>query len=1017
MTGNSGLVASVKRRHSFIRLLWVGIFLVNLFVIGIVSLTIERNRAQEVAQAATLTENYSRIFEESLAGFISKIDLSLQTVAYEVTRQMANGGINQKSLESFIAHQDALIPEALGLRVVDADGIIRYAVNDVKVRNASIADRPQFIRLRDDPDAGLVFSKPVMGRTAEKWIITLGRRINNPDGSFAGDVHVAVAVDNFIGMFSKVDLGEHGNVGLWDRNSLIARFTKADSHGASVGSSTPSAELQELLNSGKRAANYHTHSGVDGIFRTFYFRQVESYPLFLVVGLADDDYLEHWRNDSLGMIGLSGIFVLLTLLSSILISRVWKRREADQAAMLRQDTEYTAKLEESNRATEMAWRQSDLILSSAAEGICGVDLDGKVIFVNPAARKMFGWDEGEGVGMDLHALTHHHDSDGNPLAITDCAVFKTLHDGQRRHVDDSLYWRGDGTSFPVEFTVSPVERDGKITGAVNVFRDIAERKAIEAELEQHRRHLEALVQQRTSELMQTEARASHILQSSADGLYGIDRDGIITFINPAACAILGYSAEQLIGREAHGLLHHSRQDGSPYPVASCPSYNALRMGEKVRVDDEVYWHADGHPIPVMYATHPMLQDGAITGAVTSFVDVSIQRAAAEARERALIAAEHLARVKSEFLANMSHEIRTPLNGVLGFAQIGYRNYTNSEKARDAFAKIQLSGNRLLGVINDILDFSKIEAGKLRIEQIEVVLSEVVAHALDLVREKAEAKRLNLQIVLAPDLPRSCISDPLRIGQVLLNILSNAVKFTQSGSIRVSLSRQEQELVFKVEDTGIGMDSTQLDALFNPFQQADASASRKFGGTGLGLAISKRIVDLMGGTIRISSQPGVGSTVEFRLPYTGVVANDIQDSGYQEASHPVPKSLSGISILVAEDERINQLVLEEALIEDGARVTVVSNGLEAVERVLHDGRDAYDIVLMDIQMPEMDGYEATRRILAMAPDLPIIAQTAHAFSEECEKCLAAGMVDHIAKPVAIDKLAALIRQHLSTKQPK
>lgn len=779
MTGDPGLVASVKKRHGYIRLLWLGVCLVNLFLIGMAVLVIQQNRAEKVAQAVTLTENYSRILEENLAGFISKIDISLHIVSDEVNRQMAGGGIDQKALEAFIARQDALIPEALGLRVVDAHGIIRYAVNDVKVRNVSIADRPQFIRLRDDPAAGLVFSGPIMGRAAEKWMITLGRRINSPDGSFAGDVHVAVSVDNFIAMFSKVDLGLRGNVGLWDKTNLIARYTKADFQGATVGRSTPSAELRALLDSDKSAAQYHTRSGVDGISRTFHFRRVDPHPLYLVVGLADDDYLEDWRNESLSILGLSGLFLLVTLISTILISRGWKRSETDQEALIRQDAEYTAKLEASNRATEAAWRQSELILSSAAEGICGVDLDGKVVFVNPAAQKMFGWNAEEGVGLDLHALTHHHDGEGSPFASKDCEVFKTLHDGLRRHVSDSLYWRKDGTAFPVEFTVSPVERDGKITGAVNVFREITERKKIEAELEQHRRHLEGLVQQRTSELMQTEARSSHILQSSADGLYGIDCDGVITFINPAACAILGYTAEQLIGRKAHVLLHHSRPDGSPYPAAECPSYNALQLGQNVRVDDEVYWHADGHPIPVMYATHPMLQDGVIVGAVTSFVDVSIQRAAALAREQALVAAENLARVRSEFLANMSHEIRTPLNGVLGFALIGYRNVQNVEKARDAFAKIELSGNRLLGVINDILDFSKIEAGKLRIEQTEVVIAEIVEHSLDLLRDRAEAKQLDLQVELAPDLPRTCLSDPLRMGQVLLNVLSNAVKLGTS----------------------------------------------------------------------------------------------------------------------------------------------------------------------------------------------------------------------------------------------
>jgi len=1017
MTGDPGLVASVKKRHGYIRLLWLGVCLVNLFLIGMAVLVIQQNRAEKVAQAVTLTENYSRILEENLAGFISKIDISLHIVSDEVNRQMAGGGIDQKALEAFIARQDALIPEALGLRVVDAHGIIRYAVNDVKVRNVSIADRPQFIRLRDDPAAGLVFSGPIMGRAAEKWMITLGRRINSPDGSFAGDVHVAVSVDNFIAMFSKVDLGERGNVGLWDKTNLIARYTKADFQGATVGRSTPSAELRALLDSDKSSAQYHTRSGVDGISRTFHFRRVDHHPLYLVVGLADDDYLEDWRNESLGILGLSGLFLLVTLVATTLISRGWKRSESDQEALIRQGAEYTAKLEASNRATEAAWRQSELILSSAAEGICGVDLDGKVVFVNPAAQKMFGWSAEEGVGLDLHALTHHHDGDGNTFASKDCEVFKTLRDGLRRHVSDSLYWRKDGTAFPVEFTVSPVEHDGKITGAVNVFRETTERKKIEAELEQHRRHLEGLVQQRTSELMQTEARSSHILQSSADGLYGIDCDGVITFINPAACAILGYTAEQLIGRKAHVLLHHSRPDGSPYPAAECPSYNALQLGQNVRVDDEVYWHADGHPIPVMYATHPMLQDGVIVGAVTSFVDVSIQRAAALAREQALVAAENLARVRSEFLANMSHEIRTPLNGVLGFAQIGYRNVQNVEKARDAFAKIELSGNRLLGVINDILDFSKIEAGKLRIEQTEVVIAEIVEHSLDLLRDRAEAKQLDLQVELAPDLPRTCLSDPLRMGQVLLNVLSNAVKFTAAGYVRLSLSLENGWLVFKVADTGIGMDAPQLEALFNPFQQADASASRKFGGTGLGLAISKRILELMHGDIQVLSTHGVGTNVEFRFPYIKPEVNEIQGDTGQGASSFDQKSLAGISILVAEDEKINQQVLQEVLEEAGARVVMVSNGQEAVDQVLGDGRATYDVVLMDLQMPEMDGYQAARRICAAFPELPIIAQTAHAFNEEREKCLAAGMVDHVAKPVDIDTLISVIRLHLANRLPK
>jgi CheY-like chemotaxis protein len=383
---------------------------------------------------------------------------------------------------------------------------------------------------------------------------------------------------------------------------------------------------------------------------------------------------------------------------------------------------------------------------------------------------------------------------------------------------------------------------------------------------------------------------------------------------------------------------------------------------------------------------------------------------------ALLAAENLARVRSEFLANMSHEIRTPLNGVLGFAQIGYRNSEDSDKARNAFEKILTSGKLLLGIIDEILDFSKIEAGKLGIEQMEVSLAEVVGHAVELIGDRARAKRLEVRVQLESDLPASCISDPLRLGQVLINLLSNAVKFTEVGSVELSVSRQRDNLLFRVSDTGIGIGTDQLAQLFNPFQQADGSTSRRFGGTGLGLAISKRILELMGGQIRVESRLGVGSTFEFQFPYVPAVGGITIPIAAPLANAPrIDKPLTGVTILVAEDNLINQMVLEETLGDDGARVVLVSNGQEAVQRVIRDGRAAYDLVLMDMQMPEMDGLEATRRILAFAPDLPIIGQTAHAFSEEREKCFAAGMVAHIAKPIDPDELVQLVQTYVAARR--
>ena len=479
MNAATPLAHSLDRRRSFIRLLWLGTLLVNLFVGAVVAFVIAQNREQETVQAAALTGNYAKILEENLTGFIAKIDVTLLTVQEEVQRQIARGGIDRLALERFIAQQDTHLPEALGLRVVDAQGIIRYAVNDVKVQDASIADRPQFIRLRNDRDAGLVFSQPILGRAAQKWMITLSRRIDNPDGSFAGDVHVAVAVDHFIAMFGKIDLGPRGNIGLWDKTQLIARYARDDKEGSRVGVATPSPELHRLLAAPPMATTYLAHSGVDGVVRTYAFRSLEKYPLYLVVGLAEEDYLTDWRAQSLGIAGLVLLFVVATLLSAWLIQRGWQRREESHALLLRQEAAYTAQLEQSHREAETARRHSALVLDSAGEGICGVDQTGTVIFVNPAARRMFGWAEDEGLGLNLHQVTHHRRADGTPYPDQECPVFQTLHDGLRREIKDDLYWRRDGSAFPVEYTVSPMTQNGEITGAVNLFRDVTERKQLE----------------------------------------------------------------------------------------------------------------------------------------------------------------------------------------------------------------------------------------------------------------------------------------------------------------------------------------------------------------------------------------------------------------------------------------------------------------------------------------------------------------------------------------------------------
>jgi signal transduction histidine kinase/CheY-like chemotaxis protein/HPt (histidine-containing phosphotransfer) domain-containing protein len=374
----------------------------------------------------------------------------------------------------------------------------------------------------------------------------------------------------------------------------------------------------------------------------------------------------------------------------------------------------------------------------------------------------------------------------------------------------------------------------------------------------------------------------------------------------------------------------------------------------------------------------------------------------DARQRA----EAASVAKSHFLANMSHEIRTPMNAIIGMAGLALKTELTARQ-RDYIAKVHAAGTSLLGIINDILDFSKIEAGKLEFEETEFLLDRVLDDVSSLVAHRIWDKGIELVVSVARDIPRNLRGDPLRLGQIFANLLSNAVKFTDKGEIRLSGSLVQRagdrvELAFSVRDTGIGMTETQTSKLFQAFTQADNTTTRRYGGTGLGLAISKRLAELMGGTIRVESTLGQGSTFTFTV-WLDVGAPASEVTLPERAAARRPLDLRGLRVLLVEDNEVNRQIAVEILHGAGASVDVAHNGQEAVERVLGAGAVPYDVVLMDIQMPVMDGYQATARLRADARSarLPIIAMTAHALAEERQRCLDAGMNAHITKPIDPD----------------
>jgi len=517
-----------------------------------------------------------------------------------------------------------------------------------------------------------------------------------------------------------------------------------------------------------------------------------------------------------------------------------------------------------------------------------------------------------------------------------------------------------------------------------------------------------------------------LLNSTGEGIYGIDNHGHCTFANIAAANQLGYRVEEMIGHDMHDLIHHSRSDGSPYPVSECPIYNSFQSGTCCRMDEDTFWKSDGTPFPVDYSTHPLLESDRIIGSVIAFSDISTRKRVEDELRQAKQSAERASQAKSEFLANMSHEIRTPMTAILGYADLLLEPGQSASDRVKFINTIRRSGAHLLTVINDILDLSKIEAGQMRMEIIGCSPCQIMADIASTMRVRAMEKNLNFEVKLEGMIPQTIQTDPTRLRQILTNLVGNAIKFTETGQVGLILcladpaDNPNPRLKFDVIDSGIGMTPDQIGRIFQPFAQGDNSTTRKFGGTGLGLTISRQLAHALGGGITVNSTPRVGSVFTLTIA-TGSLAGVELLSQCSEAIACAGRQQSwervrlNCHILLAEDGPENQVLVSHYLRKAGAEVTVADNGRIAFEKVVQtmDAPDAvgFDVILMDMQMPELDGYGATAKLRARGYQGPIIALTAHAMADDRTKCIQAGCTDYLTKPISRQALLETLRRHL------
>jgi two-component system, sensor histidine kinase and response regulator len=491
-------------------------------------------------------------------------------------------------------------------------------------------------------------------------------------------------------------------------------------------------------------------------------------------------------------------------------------------------------------------------------------------------------------------------------------------------------------------------------------------------------------------------------------------DGRIEWVNPQFEKDTGYKSQEVLQRHIGQLLAPTEQQQKFPEVAQAVLAGKSWRGELFNK------RKDGSLFPGHVLVSPIFgAKGKVTGFVNLQEDTTLAVALQAQLVRAKEAADAANRSKGNFLANMSHEIRTPMNAIIGMAYLAKQSGLNPRQT-DYVSKIQQSGQHLLAIIDDILDVSKVEAGKLTLEHIPFELANVLDQVVNVVGGKASAKGLVLTCEVAPDVPHRLLGDPLRLGQILINYANNAVKFTPAGLIRIKVSLQQDRgsvlvLRFAVIDTGIGLSEEQTSRLFQSFEQADTSTTREFGGTGLGLSISKGLAELMGGQVGVDSQPGLGSTFWFTAQLGLAQSFGLPDVADRTEANGMAKlaPLYGARILLVEDNAINQQVASELLQAAGFAVEIADNGQVAVSRVAAmQGRNTpYDLVLMDLQMPVMDGYGATEAIRADPQNarLPIAAMTANAMAEERERCLGVGMNGFIPKPIDPELLWRVIAE--------
>ncbi|WED20566.1 response regulator [Vibrio sp. JC009] len=621
--------------------------------------------------------------------------------------------------------------------------------------------------------------------------------------------------------------------------------------------------------------------------------------------------------------------------------------------------------------------------------VSATDTEGNIIYANDKFCEISGYSREELLGKNHRIFKSDAHSENFYQGLWSTVARGEIWNGEVKNRN-----KNGGFSWFSATIVPVLDSEGNKSQYFAIRTDITSRKEMEFTIQENNRFLQSLT------------------NTMGEGVYAVDREGKCSFINPKALELIGYSEQEVIGQDIHELIHHHNADGNEVDSEHCPIMLNMKQANNYASDDERFFKKNNEAFPVSVNAVPIYKDGELDGHVAVFQDISLRKEVEANLQSAKEQAEMANSSKSQFLATMSHEIRTPMNAIIGMSYLALQSDL-SAKQRNYVDKIHRSAESLLVIINDILDISKVEAGKLELENKEFFIQDTFENLADVLTIKAEQKGLELLFDIDQNIPNWLVGDPLRLQQILLNLCNNAIKFTHSGEVIVSATAKTQNdeamITFQVKDTGIGMSTEQMANLFQPFQQADRSTTRKFGGTGLGLSISKRLVSMMGGNIWASSKEGTGSRFYFTAKFP--LAKSMEQSC---AELLAAKDLKGKNVLVVDDSQSSLDVFTRMLDNFNVKYDTMSDGAELIEELNSETPHLeYDAVILDWKMPGASGFDCLASLAenASLKVPPVIMMSAYGTSELDQIISARDMsVSQIlSKPITPCTLLKTLRQ--------